>query len=65
MTDDPFFGKEGDLEAARSSPRAGRRPRLFVYPGDVHLFTDASLPSYDADATRLVLDRSLDLLARL
>ena len=38
---------------------------MFAYPGEVHLFTDASLPSHDPDATRLVLDRSLDLLARL
>jgi len=38
---------------------------LFVYPGDRHLFTDSSLPSYDADASALVLQRSLAFLDRL
>jgi dienelactone hydrolase len=38
---------------------------LYTYPGDKHLFTDSSLPSYDAGATRLVLDRSVAFLDRL
>ena len=38
---------------------------LFVYPGDRHLFTDSSLPSYDADATALVVERSRKFLDRL
>ena len=38
---------------------------LFLYPGDAHLFTDSSLPSYDAAATALVLERVLAFLARL
>ncbi len=38
---------------------------LYVYPGDQHLFTDSSLPSYDADATALVVQRSLQLLERV
>ena len=38
---------------------------VFVYPGDRHLFTDSSLPSYDADATGLVLQRSRRLLDRV
>ena len=37
---------------------------LFVYPGSAHLFTDSSLPVYDAEATKLVLERSLDFLSR-
>jgi dienelactone hydrolase len=37
---------------------------LFVYPGSAHLFTDSSLPVYDAEATELVLERSLALLSR-
>ena len=65
MTDDPFFGKEGDLDAARQFAEGRPEAEVFAYPGEVHLFTDASLPSHDPDATRLVLDRSLDLLARL
>ena len=36
-----------------------------MYPGDAHLFTDRSLPAYDAEAAGLVLQRSLALLDRL
>ena len=38
---------------------------LFVYPGDVHLFTDGSLPSYDEAAASLALERSRAFLDRL
>jgi hypothetical protein len=38
---------------------------VFAYPGDKHLFTDSSLPSYDPDATTVVLSRSRDFLDRL
>ncbi len=67
MEKDPFFGLEGDLDAARGlvdvvGPQVAE---LFVYPGDQHLFTDSSLPSYDADATALVLRRSRAFLDRL
>ncbi len=67
MDRDPFFALEGDLDAARElvetvGPELGE---LFVYPGDRHLFTDRSLPSYDADATGLVVRRSRELLARM
>jgi dienelactone hydrolase len=36
-----------------------------VYPGDRHLFADSSLPSYDADAAALVVQRSREFLDRL
>ena len=67
MEKDPFFGLEGDLDAARElvasvGPELGE---VFVYPGDRHLFTDSSLPSYDAEATALVLQRSRQLLDRV
>lgn len=67
MEQDPFFALEGDLDAARELVAAGgpELAELFVYPGDRHLFTDASLPSYDAEATALVLARSREFLARL
>ena len=39
------------------------RAELFLYPGTEHLFTDSSLPAYDADATGQVLERALRLLA--
>jgi len=67
MDKDPFFALEGDIDAARElvetvGPELGE---LFVYPGDRHLFTDSSLPSYDADATALVVRRSRDFLDRV
>jgi dienelactone hydrolase len=67
MDKDPFFAVEGDIDAARElveivGPELGE---LFVYPGDQHLFTDSSLPSYDADATALVVQRSRQFLDRV
>jgi dienelactone hydrolase len=67
MDQDQFFALEGDVDAARElvgavGPELGE---LFVYPGDRHLFTDSSLPSYDADATALVVERSRAFLDRL
>jgi dienelactone hydrolase len=67
MDKDPFFALEGDLDAARElvkevGPELGE---LFLYPGDQHLFTDSSLPSYDADATRQVVRHSREFLARV
>lgn len=38
---------------------------LFLYDGGDHLFTDSSLPAYDGEATGLVTERVLALLARL
>ncbi|MDP9319288.1 MAG: dienelactone hydrolase family protein, partial [Actinomycetota bacterium] len=35
------------------------------YPGDRHLFADSSLPSYDADAAALVVQRSREFLDRV
>ena len=66
MDKDPFFALEGDLDAARElvetvGPGLGE---LFVYPGDRHLFTDSSLPSYDPGATALVVQRSRQFLDR-
>ncbi|MFC3502204.1 dienelactone hydrolase family protein [Micromonospora krabiensis] len=67
MEKDPFFGLEGDIDAARElvDIAGPARAELFVYPGDQHLFTDASLPSYDAEATALVVARSRAFLDRL
>jgi dienelactone hydrolase len=67
MEQDPFFGSGGDLDAARELIQTvgPDRSKLFVYPGDHHLFTDRSLPSYDADATAAVIERSRELLDRV
>ncbi|MEU8610264.1 dienelactone hydrolase family protein [Actinoplanes sp. NPDC048791] len=67
MDQDPIFALEGDLDAARELVAAAgpELAELFVYPGDRHLFTDSSLPSYDAEATALVVRRSVEFLDRL
>ncbi|MEH1099647.1 dienelactone hydrolase family protein [Micromonospora sp. CPCC 205561] len=67
MDKDPFFALEGDIEAARELVGIAGADvgELFVYPGDQHLFTDSALPSYDAEATALVLRRSREFLDRL
>ncbi len=65
MEHDPFFGLEGDLDAARELVASVDDGELFVYPGDVHLFTDSSLPSYDEAATALVVERVLAFLGRV
>ena len=67
MDQDPFFALEGDLDAARElvATVGPELAELFLYPGDRHLFTDSSLPSYDADATALVVQRSREFLDRL
>jgi dienelactone hydrolase len=67
MDKDPFFALEGDIDAARELVETvgPELAELFVYPGDQHLFTDSSLPSYDADATALVVRRSREFLDRV
>ncbi len=65
MDHDPFFAEEGDLDAARALAAEHEGVEVFTYPGDQHLFCDSSLPSYDAEATRLMTDRALDFLAGL
>ena len=67
MDRDPFFALEGDLDAARELVDlvGPDRAELFVYPGEAHLFADSSLPSYDAEAAGLALQRSREFLARL
>ena len=63
--DDEFFAHEGDLDAARElvATVGSDRAELFVYPGEEHLFVDASLPTYDADSAALVTKRTLHFLS--
>jgi dienelactone hydrolase len=65
MDRDPYFAGEGDMENASALVAQAADGGLFVYDGDRHLFTDSSLPSYDAEAARLVLSRVLAFLAPL
>ena len=65
MERDPFFGLEGDADAARELVGQAGDGDLFLYPGDVHLFTDSSLPAYDEAATAVVVERALAFLSRV
>ncbi len=67
MDKDPFFALEGDIDAARELVETvgSELAELFVYPGDRHLFSDSSLPSFDADAAALVVQRSRAFLDRV
>jgi len=63
MDADPFFAEEGgDIDAARELVADTDGAELFLYPGDDHLFTDSSLPAFDADAAELLLSRVLGFL---
>ncbi|RYU09408.1 dienelactone hydrolase family protein [Nocardioides iriomotensis] len=65
MDGDPIFAHEGDLDAAKALVGSVPDGELYLYSGDQHLFEDSSLPSYDADATRLLTERVLAFLARV
>jgi dienelactone hydrolase len=65
MDSDPSFAEEGDLDAARALVDSTEHGELFLYPGNVHLFADSSLPGYDPDAARLMTERVLTFLAAL
>ncbi len=64
-----IHGKEGDeffdedLAAARELAASAPAAELFLYPGEQHLFTDASLDAFDAEATKLLLERLRTFLA--
>ena len=65
MDADPFFAGEGDIDAAREIVATVDDAELFLYPGDQHYFSDSSLPSYDAAATKLLTERVLAFLSRV
>src|ERR687898_1264421 len=62
MDADELFVDEGDLDAARALVATTTDAELFLYPGKQHLFTDASLPSYDEHAASLLTERVLTFL---
>ena len=62
---DPYFVGEGDIDAAREIVEQVEDAELFLYPGDQHYFADSSLPSYDAEATKLLTRRVLEFLDRV
>lgn len=62
---DEFFAGDGDLAAAQAFVQSTPGAELFVYPGDTHLFSDETLPTYDEGSTALLVDRSLAFLSRV
>ena len=62
---DPYFVDEGDIDAAREIVAKVADAELYLYPGDQHYFADSSLPSYDAEATKLLTKRVLEFLDRV
>ena len=65
MDADEFFAGEGDVHAAEEIVAAVPGSELYLYPGNGHLFSDSTLPGYDAAATDLLVERALAFLARL
>ena len=53
---------EEDLPAAQELAASVNGAELFLYPGDGHLFADASLPDYDEEAAGLLRQRVLAFL---
>ncbi len=63
MDADPFFVGDGDIDAARALVQEAEEAEMFLYPGDQHIFADNALPSYDAEASALLMQRALEFLA--
>jgi dienelactone hydrolase len=62
MEADPHFVNDGDIDSAREFVVKVEKAELFLYPGDQHLFADSSLPSYNADASAILINRVLQYL---
>jgi len=59
MDADPSFVGEGDIDAAIALVSQAKDGELYLYPGNGHLFTDVSLPDYDASAAASLTARVL------
>ena len=56
---------EEDLPAARELVRDVPGAELFLYPGSGHYFAEAGFVDYDEAAAKLLMDRTLQFLARV
>ena len=65
MDADEFFVGDGDVDSAREIVATVPGSELYLYPGDGHLFSDSSLPGYDAEATEAVIARVTAFLERV
>jgi dienelactone hydrolase len=61
MEDDAWFLE--DLPSAQALADSTDAAALYLYPGDKHLFADASTADYDADAAALLMKRVRAFLA--
>lgn len=61
---DEFFQEDKEY-ADQAVEVLGDRVELFTYPANQHLFTDRSLPAYDAKSTAQVVERIKDFLDRV
>ena len=61
MENDAWFLE--DLPSAQALADSTEDAELFLYPGDRHLFADASTADYDADAAALLMERVRAFLA--
>jgi dienelactone hydrolase len=61
MENDAWFLE--DLPSAQALAASTDAAELFLYPGDKHLFADASTADYDADAAALLMERVRAFLA--
>jgi dienelactone hydrolase len=61
MEDDAWFVE--DLPAAQALADSTDAAELFLYPGDKHLFADASTADYDAAAAAVLMERVRTFLA--
>lgn len=61
---DEFFAEDREF-ADQAVELLGDRAELFTYPAQQHLFTDRSLPAYDADSAAQVTERVKALLDRV
>jgi dienelactone hydrolase len=62
---DEFFQEDLPFAHETVETLGSDRVELFIYPAQQHLFTDRSLPSYDASSAAIVTQRILGLLDRV
>jgi dienelactone hydrolase len=66
LADPDRFGPADEVAAWQvAAARLGISAEIFKYPGIGHLYTDATLPDYDAEAAERTWNRIIDFLGAL
>lgn len=60
--DDPFEPAESVVEMEQELQAAGRQATFYTYPGTKHWFFEENRPEYDAEASRLAWERTIEFL---